>query len=54
MASVIPVDVAVSGCPRTPLALLQGILAALRASASEERVAADPAQRPDTGPNTGS
>jgi Ni,Fe-hydrogenase III small subunit len=29
VANVIPVDVAVSGCPPTPLALMQGILAAV-------------------------
>lgn len=34
VANVIPVSVTVSGCPPTPIALLQGILAAIRAPAS--------------------
>ncbi|HEY6281713.1 MAG TPA: hypothetical protein VIW72_07990 [Burkholderiales bacterium] len=30
VAKVIPVDVAVQGCPPTPLAIMQGILAAIK------------------------
>jgi Ni,Fe-hydrogenase III small subunit len=33
VANVIPVDVEISGCPPTPTALLQGILAAIVAHA---------------------
>ena len=35
IANVIPVDVAIPGCPPTPLQLMQGILAALQPAARE-------------------
>ena len=39
VANVIPVDVAIPGCPPTPTALLRGILAAVTAAAPAEAVA---------------
>jgi Ni,Fe-hydrogenase III small subunit len=49
VANVIPVDVAIPGCPPTPTALLKGILAAISVAAPAEagRVeAAAPAPKP--------
>ena len=47
VANVLPVDVAIPGCPPTPTALLSGILAAITRGA---RPAPEPAVPPPTGP----
>ena len=55
VASVLPVDVAIPGCPPSPRALLQGILAAIAARAppaepvpaTAAAAATDPARQPD-------
>ena len=47
VASVIPIDVAIPGCPPSPRALLQGILAAITAHAAPVAATADrPAVEP--------
>jgi Ni,Fe-hydrogenase III small subunit len=40
VSNVIPVDVAIPGCPPTPLQLMQGILAAIAPAGASERHAA--------------
>ncbi|MGE5142733.1 MAG: NADH-quinone oxidoreductase subunit B family protein [Acidobacteriota bacterium] len=49
VANVIPVDVAIPGCPPTPVALLRGILAAVTAAApAGASTGADAAPTPET------
>jgi Ni,Fe-hydrogenase III small subunit len=52
VANVLPIDVQIPGCPPTPTALLEGILAAIRLAAAPEYPADDSAVAPNSPPDT--